>query len=176
MRYIYYSNSLYIFYSLFASKDHLIFNTKNNFFNTDSNGKLIWIEIQWKHKPGYLWKFGTNLRQLLFYDSFCATCLKASCMQNLEYCFWSLRQISGPKQRAPSWNTEKNSLFITAIGTDKSEKQGPKNVWGYWGYFDEWSLRHALLFCFFIEGSWPGCPDSMKSAAKLNWAYSHDTV
>ena len=28
----------------------------------------------------------------------------------------------------------------------------------------------------FQHGSWPGCPDSMKSPAELNWAYSHDTV
>ena len=27
-----------------------------------------------------------------------------------------------------------------------------------------------------LKGSWPGCSDSMKSSAELNWAYSHDTV
>ena len=38
------------------------------------------------------------------------------------------------------------------------------------------SVFALLLYMLFsLKGSWPGCRDSMKSPAELNWA-SHDTV
>ena len=37
-------------------------------------------------------------------------------------------------------------------------------------------LSHVTLLGRLVKGSWPGCPDSMKSRAELNLAYSHDTV
>ena len=37
-------------------------------------------------------------------------------------------------------------------------------------------LSHVALLGRLVKGSWPGCPDSMKSRAELNSGYSHDKM